>query len=875
MPNGPNGLQPPDGVKHDREDSDTRVVNGGPNGDPMVAENPPSRQTAPPAERATDRRLFVALYALVLTVVAVVPILWLETTTDWQTHLNIPWLVIAVGFFTLEAAALHIEIRRETHSLSLSGLPLLLGIMSLSPVVLVLARVVGAALALIFVRRSRGLKLVWNLALFAAEASTVALVASFALRGDEIERIGQWLILLGAILLAELIGLAAVPLVIMVAEGELRLSLYAQIGRSQVIAIVASTFAVITAAALVHLPGLGPLALVPVAGVAYLLRLHGRLGKEHHDLRQIHDFAEAIGGRDSLDVGLEQLCAILRLRGAAVAVRSDSGDFIARVRSDDSFLDTALIAREHWVRPPLGVSIVEPDSAGALRDVFDTLGATRGVALSVAEGAGERLYILGFDRLGATDRLAADEVRLFQSMASALGARLSADRLLDQLEAQAQIDMLTGLANRRTLERTLDARLQDPSRPGAVLILDLDRFKDVNDSLGHHFGDELLRTIAERLTAEIRGSDLAARLGGDEFAVIIDDFAKGEALATRLDHLVARLGRPLDLDGITIDVGVSLGAAQWPADSLTSSELLRLADIAMYEAKRTHHRWVSYETTIDHTSPGRLALTGQLRDAISEEQLMIHLQPQHRGNDLALSGAEALVRWDHPEMGLIPPSQFLPIAEHSALATDLTKNVLHAALDAAGRLVRAGIDIPISVNLTSRDLLDRNLHRTVAEALDRSGVTADHLTFEVTESSLIIDLKAAITTLAELQALGCRTSADDFGTGYASLQYLQQLPLDEVKIDQSFVAGCVANPSDQAIVRSTTHLIHELGLDVVAEGIEDEATLGLVRELGCDQLQGFYFSRPLPLEDFITYATRAMAAPVTTTTATSPPPLLG
>lgn len=204
---------------------------------------------------------------------------------------------------------------------------------------------------------------------------------------------------------------------------------------------------------------------------------------------------------------------------------------------------------------------------------------------------------------------------------------------------------------------------------------------------------------------------------------------------------------------------------------------------------------------------------------------------------------------------MIPPNEFIPLAEHSSLAGDLTRNVVDAALAASKRLREHDVEVTISVNLTSRDLLDRELPETIAAALAENEVPADCIAFEVTESSLIIDLKAAIATLAALQDLGCQTSADDFGTGYASLQYLQQLPLDEVKIDQSFVAGCVANANDEAIVRSVTHLIHDLGLRVVAEGIEDSPTLDLIRELGCDLLQGYFLSRPLPFDAFLSYAT--------------------
>ncbi len=610
------------------------------------------------------RKLLVALYAACLAGVSIALLVWIGPSTIPHS-LEIPWLLVAGGFFAVEATALHIEVRRQTHSLSLAGFPLLLGILALNPAALVAARLVGGGLALAVVRRRSGLKLAWNLSLFAVETGVAVAIAGIALTDGPPAGMSDWLILLAAILAAELTSLIAVPTVIMIYEGELRLALFSQIGRSQAIAAVSSTFAIVVGGAMLHNPQLLVIAMMPLLAVAALLRIHGRLGKEHDDLQQLHGFTTAIGGRDPLDVGLRELTTILRTRGAALAVARDDGGYAVRALVDDRYTDR-LMSDHILLAPPLpddlgeAVNIDIATSDGTIASLIRQLGGQHGMGTSVLNASDERALIIVFDRLGATRNFSEDEQRLFSSLAATLGTRLSADRLLDRLELQARMDHLTRLANRSTLEHALDERLVDLARPGALVVLDLDRFKDVNDSLGHQFGDQMLRAVAERLQAMIGETDLAARLGGDEFAVLLDDIGSLEELEITVEALADRVGRPLELDGIALDLSVSIGIAAWPGDAQTSADLLRLGDIAMYEAKRTHQAWVRYVPTIDHASPNLLRLMGELRDAIQAQELVIHLQPQVRTRDLDLIGAEALVRWNHPKLGMVPPGEFLP-----------------------------------------------------------------------------------------------------------------------------------------------------------------------------------------------------------------------
>ena len=801
-----------------------------------------------------DRRVYVGLHALTLTGLGLLALAWADRAIGWEAHLGVSWLVVMGLFLLVEATALHIEIRRETHTLSLSGLPLLLGLLSLGPAALVAARLVGSGFTLVAIRRRFGLKLVWNLALYTAETATAALIAAAALGGGRPDTIAAWVILLAAVLAAELIGLISVPIVIMIAESELRLSLFGQIGRSQMIAAVSATFGIVAAAAMLELTWLAAFAVVPLVGVGYLLHLFGRLGREHHDLQQLHSFTTAIAGRDPVDAGLEQLATILRASGAGLAARTDEGMFSAVVHRDGQ-REERIVVVGRARRPTDGVVVMsgasEPDE---MVELLRQLGGEGGLGLEIADDTGGTGYLFLLDRLGASNQFRDDEVKLFGTLGANLASRMSASKLADRLELQARTDALTGLANRGAVERDLERRLADDEVESvAVIMLDLDRFKDVNDSLGHQFGDALLRLIGDRLEDQVRDDDLIGRLGGDEFAVILEP-SRDHDLDRQLDSLHQRLTAPAEIDGITLEVGSSMGVACWPDDADNAAELLRLADIAMYEAKRTHRRWGRYDPHVDHASADRLALLGQLREAIAHRHLRIHLQPQVDATSRAMVAAEALIRWHHPERGLISPADFLPLVEQSSLAGSLTRHVVDEAIAAIGRLDAVDPDLAIWINLTARDLLDESLPATVATRLLKAGVTPSRLGFEVTESSLIINIDTAIATLAALRDLGCRTSVDDFGTGFASLQYLQRLPVDEVKIDQSFVREATTDPQSAAIVRSTTRLVQDLGRSVVAEGVEDEETLDLLASMGCDVVQGYLISRPLDIDAFVEWA---------------------
>ncbi|KAA6213829.1 bifunctional diguanylate cyclase/phosphodiesterase [Streptomyces albofaciens JCM 4342] len=412
-------------------------------------------------------------------------------------------------------------------------------------------------------------------------------------------------------------------------------------------------------------------------------------------------------------------------------------------------------------------------------------------------------------------------------------------------------DPLTGLPNRQwLLERTWTA-LDDAERIGArsaLVLIDLDRFRSVNDTLGHLAGDRLLLQIADRLRHALPRGAEAARLGGDEFAVLLptaDSLTSAQRVAR---NLVAALGSPLDLDGLTLVLEASAGVAVFPDHALDAEGLLRRADVAMYQAKRDRSGVEVYEAKRDGNTPDRLGLLGDLRRALDAGDVELHYQPKV-GFDGHVAGLEALVRWVHPERGRVPPDEFIAIAESSGLMPRLTEYVLETALAQVARWRASGLEVPVAVNVSPRDVHTPGFAGAVAARLARHQVPPGSLQLEITEHVLLEDPQRAADTLAGLTGHGVKMSLDDFGTGYSSLVHLRRLPVSELKIDRSFVARLAVDNEDAEIVRCTLDLAHSLGLLVVAEGVEDDETWERLRDLGCDAVQGWLVAAAMPPDE--------------------------
>ncbi|HEX2086999.1 MAG TPA: EAL domain-containing protein [Solirubrobacteraceae bacterium] len=414
-------------------------------------------------------------------------------------------------------------------------------------------------------------------------------------------------------------------------------------------------------------------------------------------------------------------------------------------------------------------------------------------------------------------------------------------------ENRALHDVLTGLPNRALFQDRVDRALSAAQRDGTkpvVMLLDLDKFKEVNDTLGHHRGDELLKLVGPRIAGVLRSSDTVARLGGDEFAVLLPSAPDAEAGAEVGQKILQALERPFRVDDAELEVGASLGIACFPEHGEDVDMLMQRADMAMYVAKGTRSGHELYDATgTARTDP--LAVVGDLRRGMSDGELGVLYQPKVDLRTGQVRGAEALVRWEHPLRGLVLPSSFVGHAEHTGLIRPLTMHVLGTALAQVAKWRRGGLDMTVAVNLSMRSLLDRSLIEDVERLLATWGVPAQALELELTESTIMADPQRAREILDALHGLGVGLSIDDFGTGYSSLGKLKSLPVDEIKIDRSFVVAMSHDRSDATIVRSTIDLARNLGLRVVAEGVEDRSACAELAALGCDLGQGYYFSRPL------------------------------
>ena len=415
----------------------------------------------------------------------------------------------------------------------------------------------------------------------------------------------------------------------------------------------------------------------------------------------------------------------------------------------------------------------------------------------------------------------------------------------DRILHQANHDALTGLPNRAFARETLERRLSGgDDAQGAVLMLDLDRFKEINDTLGHDFGDQVLREVGKRLRQSVRECDTVARLGGDEFMVLLDD-VDDDSAGHRAGSLLERLRQPLDLPTTRLTLDCSIGMVLHPAHGRDAQTLLRRADIALYDAKQARSGVAVYREGRDEVHLRQLRLMGDLRQSIVRGQLHLKFQPKVDLAQRQVRHVEALLRWDHAELGAISPDEFIPLAERSGFVHDITRFVIDNALRQSRLWRDQGLDLGMAINLSAMDLMDADLPDFIHDCHRRHGVPPARIILEVTEGALMRDVDYAVRMLTRLRAGGIRLSIDDFGTGYSSLAQLKRMPVDEIKIDKSFVMQMTEGSDDAVIVRSTIELGHNMGLSVIAEGVETDASLALLRSYRCDMVQGYFFSAPL------------------------------
>lgn len=434
------------------------------------------------------------------------------------------------------------------------------------------------------------------------------------------------------------------------------------------------------------------------------------------------------------------------------------------------------------------------------------------------------------------------------------------ESLYDRLERMAFTDALTRLPNRTFFYDCLEKAIADAQRENrafALFIMDLNRFKEINDVLGHHIGDLLLQQVAVRLRDKLRDSDTIARMGGDEFAVLLPNVTWKQA-DTAARMLLQSLRSPFVIESHQLDIGTSIGAALYPDHGVDLHTLIQRADVAMYAAKQAGCGHMFYDPEMDRHRQAQLTLMGELRQAVEQEQFVLYYQPKIGLKTNRVVGVEALVRWRHPSGSLIMPETFIPLLEQTGLIRGLTSWVTHEALRMGGELRRRGFDLPIAVNISARDLQNANLAEELAEHLAVHQAAAQWLELEITESAVMSDIAGAQELLNRLAGMGFKLVIDDFGTGYSSLAYLKRLPVQAVKIDKSFVMGMARDENDAAIVYTSIDLTHNLGLQVVAEGVDDEGVLIRLRARGCDSVQGMFLSRPLSGEELTDWLTKSI-----------------
>ena len=779
----------------------------------------------------------------------------------------LPWWLLAAGFAATEASVFHVQTKREARTVSISELPLVLGLFFAAPLQLLAGRLLGSAVIFLLHRRSSVLKSGWNLALVSAQTTVALTVFHLLAAGHDASSPMAWLAAYAAAIAANCLGGVALALVIAVYEGGFRIrDVLRDMVTGEPAAPVVVTLALVAVTSLSGSPHSAWLLLLTFTGLLLGYRTYARLSDRHLNLERLYRFTQAVTSSPEIDEILgsvmSQAMELLRSERAEIAfVASPQGD-VAHVRMgatgrltrseepqgpEDEWLLRRVVEGGAPLLLPRGTR--DPEH----RTWLAAQGAREAIAVPLRGGAGVIGVLVVTDRLGDVRTYDRDDVLLLETVANHAGVALQNGELIDKLRHEALHDALTGLPNRALLQRRLTAALDDVregrSAGAAVMILDLDGFKEVNDVLGHQQGDRLLVEVGTRLTTAVGPGGLVARLGGDEFAVLLPHTAD-EDRAVHLGRRALRaLEQPVGLDGMEVEVGGSMGIALAPVHATDPAGMLKRADIAMYDAKSSTRGLRVYEADLDTGNPNRLAMVADLRTALQRDEMEVHVQPQARLDSGRVVGVEALLRWTHPALGPVQPADFIPVAERSGLIGPLTTVVLDRSLAAVAAWRAQGLDLGISVNLSTRSLHDADLVDEVSRLLRRHDVPGSLLTLEVTESSVMADPARAVALLHQLRDLGCRLSVDDFGTGYSSLSYLKRLPVHEVKIDRSFIGDLRVDGEDVAIVRAIVDLGRHMGLDVVAEGVEDELTWDLLVGMGCDLVQGYHLGRPMPVAD--------------------------
>jgi diguanylate cyclase (GGDEF)-like protein len=780
------------------------------------------------------------------------------------------WFVVL--FVGAEIGLLHVELRRHTSSFSLTSAVLVSGVLECDTRLVVAARLV-AALLVFTAQRLPPLKVAYNLSSYLLEVALLGVALHAVLDHRDRMTPGPALLCLLVVAGIEVLMSSFVLLVISWHQGGMSWEQALAVYVPCLALAAANTVTALTGVTLLTAGAMGG-ALIAVLTVLMLLLYRGylRMRRRHLSLAVVHQFVEqGVGPTSVEELAAGLLTRTRRLLNAAcveLVVVMDGRTRIRRVGEDDAFTsyvpedgtgaraDEALI--EQVRREGGGLVIHRGVREHHLRQWLRERQVRDAMIVSLP-GDGADGVLLVTDRLGENSTFTLEDLTLLQTLAGHMVVSLRGARLVEQLRYDATHDALTGLANRVLLISRTDACLAD-GREARVLLLDLDKFKEVNDALGHHVGDEMLSVVAARIESCVPAGSTVARLGGDEFAVLLPMAGPPQPEAVAREILAA-LTNPITVTEAVLTTRASVGIAVG-SGTLTSSDLLRQADTAMYAAKAGPTPVVRYTEDLDRGRVERLTLLAELHAALERDELVLYYQPQLDVRTDEVVSAEALVRWQHPQRGLVPPDLFIPLAESSGLIEQLTAKVLTKALQ-QNRIWRdLGLDLVVAVNMSAHNLKNENLAQDVAAALAAAGLPADRLVLEITESVVMDDPVRSVAILQALADIGVTLSLDDFGTGFSSMAYLQRLPVDELKIDKSFVTGLAPRPDADAspvLIRTMITMADNLGLRVVAEGVEDAETLQVLAELGCDLAQGYHIARPMPPADFVRFLSQRTA----------------
>ena len=783
-----------------------------------------------------------------------------------RAPIRLEWWMLAAGFAVVEIFVIQLQFRRDTHSFSLSEIPLVLGFFFVAPHELLLAQFVGAGAALWLHRRQPFIKLAFNLSNLTFSAACALVLFHLVVGPNDPHGQAGWIGAFSAAITADLFSLVMITVAIALSSGQSP-ELRQLFGAGTVATFFNTSLALVAVTVLWTYPQAAWLLLI-LAGMLFLAyRAYASLRRSHERLELMYESSRNVQrSLEAESVGttlLSHAREMFHAELAEVLVFANGTDG-ARLSSQDSEGHTRLMESVEldptegvWARVASegrGVCLPRPITSPRLREHFDARGMRDVMVVPLHGPDGIVGTMLVANRIGDVATFTQDDLRLFETLANHASISFRNGQLVDRLrhqaaesEYQALHDPLTGLGNRTLfrsrLAMTLAARLRTGA-PCAVMVMDLDRFKEVNDTLGHGNGDELLQKIALRLSERLGHQELLARLGGDEFAIVLPHADRAAAVRVA-ESLIEALQQPFIQQELTLEVSASIGIAVFPEHGRDAETLIQRADMSMYLAKSHHTGYEIYSAERDESSPMRLGLVGELRRGIDEGELVVLYQPKADLRTGKIVGAEALVRWQHPRHGLMLPDDFIPMAEQAGLLRPLTLHVLEAAIGQCATWRRAGFEMGVAVNLSVRNLLDLELPDDVARLLARFSVPARCLQLEITESTIMADLGRTQGVLRRLHGIGTDIAIDDFGTGYSSLSQLKRLLVDELKIDKSFVIGMAADEDDRLIVRSTIDLGRNLGLRVVAEGVETREVWEELRSMGCHVAQGHYVSRPV------------------------------